>query len=61
MPITYKIETSFNSVKTGTYSISYAMNQPYSLVPDQLSTSNSTYGQNATLSIKIRQGYYPFD
>ena len=61
MPITYKVETSFNSVKTGTYSTSYALTQPYSLVSDQLSTSNSTYGQNASLSIKLRSGYYTFD
>lgn len=61
MPITYKIETSFNLVKTGTYSISYALTQPYSLISDQLTTSNSTYGQNATLSIRMRSGYYPFD
>ena len=61
MPITYNIETSFNSIKTGMYSTSYALTQPYTLITDQLTTSNSTYGQNTSLSIKLRSGYYVFD
>jgi len=61
MPITYKVETFFNSLKTGTYSTSYALSQPYTLVVDQLTTTNSTYGQKASLSFSIKTGYYAFD
>ncbi len=61
MPITYSISTMFNSIKTGTYSASFAISQPYTLLMDQMTTSNSTYGQATNLSIKLSAGYYGFD
>lgn len=61
MPITYKIESSFNSIKIGTFSTSYAIASPYSLTANQLSLSNTTYGQSTNLTIQLATGYYAFD
>jgi hypothetical protein len=62
MPLTYNIITNFNYIKSGTYSASYAISQPYTLSMDQMASSNSTYGQVTNLTLKLANGfYYAFD
>lgn len=61
MPFTYKIESYFNSIKSCSFSTSYAISQPYTLMTNQLTLSNTTYGQLTNLTINLTTGYYAFD